>query len=330
MLILKFGGTSVKDDEAFERVLQIIKESSNSEKCFVVLSASATITDSLIMLMHFAVHNDLENGRTCFEKISLHHLQLLYKIIPDDSPYFNEAETKIRSLLDELQEIAKSVNFLKESTPRTLDKIMSYGELLSTTLMYYYLLDNNLNVFFVDAREIIATDSSFNKAKVDFEKSQINVNEKILPQFDEGMDIGITQGFIGANSSKQTTTLGRGGSDYTASLFGKFLNATEIQIWTDVDGILTADPRLIKEVGTIPVMEFNEMRSLAYFGAKVVHPDALLPAIEANIPIKVLNTFGESLKKGTYILAELNRQKTELHSVVRMDVYKITFTISKL
>ncbi|HRS02399.1 MAG TPA: hypothetical protein P5545_07615, partial [Bacteroidota bacterium] len=120
MLILKFGGTSVKDDEAFERVLQIIKESSNSEKCFVVLSASATITDSLIMLMHFAVHNDLENGRTCFEKISLHHLQLLYKIIPDDSPYFNEAETKIRSLLDELQEISKSVNFLKESTPRTL------------------------------------------------------------------------------------------------------------------------------------------------------------------------------------------------------------------
>jgi aspartate kinase len=124
MLILKFGGTSVKDDEAFARVLQIIQESSNSEKCFVVLSASATITDSLIMLMHFAVHNDLENGRTCFEKISLHHLQLLYKLIPEDSPYFNEAETKIRILLDELQEISKSVNFLKESTPRTLDKIM--------------------------------------------------------------------------------------------------------------------------------------------------------------------------------------------------------------
>ncbi|MBP7214956.1 MAG: aspartate kinase [Candidatus Kapabacteria bacterium] len=330
MLILKFGGTSVKDDEAFARVLQIIQESSNSEKCFVVLSASATITDSLIMLMHFAVHNDLENGRTCFEKISLHHLQLLYKLIPDDSPYFNEAETKIRILLDELQEISKSVNFLKESTPRTLDKIMSYGELLSTTLMYYYLLNNSLNAFFVDAREIIATDSSYNKAKVDFEKSKINVNEKILPLFDEGMDIGISQGFIGANNSKQTTTLGRGGSDYTASLFGKFLNATEIQIWTDVDGILSADPRLIKEVSTIPVMEFNEMRSLAYFGAKVVSPDALIPAIEANIPIKVLNTFSETLRKGTYILPKLNRQKSELHSVMRMDVYKINFSISKL
>lgn len=330
MLVLKFGGTSVKDESAYSQVLQIIRESANKDKCLIVLSASAGITDTLIMLMHFAVQNDIENLKICYEKISIHHFQLLFKLIPEDSQYYSEAEAKVRSLLNELQEITKSVNFLKESTPRTLDKIMSYGELLSTTLMYYYSLHNNLNSFWIDARKIITTDSTFNNAKVDFAQSQKNVDEKIIPQFNDKFDIGITQGFIASNSANQTTTLGRGGSDFSAALFGKFLKASEIQIWTDVDGILTTDPRLVKEVGTIPAMEFNEVRSLAYFGAKVVHPDTLIPAIEDNIPIQVLNTFGASTRKGTYILAYLKKQKSELHTIIRMDVYKVNFHIAKL
>jgi aspartate kinase len=329
MIVLKFGGTSVKDEIAFSQVLQIISEKSGIEKCLVVLSACSGITDTLIMLMHFAVQNDVDNIKICYEKISRHHLQLLFRLIPENSQYYQEAEAKIQALLDELQEIAKSVNFLKESTPRSLDKIMAYGELLSTTLMHYYVLENKLNAFWVDARDIILTDSTFNNATVDFEQSQANVVEKLLPQFADGMQIGITQGFIAANSARQTTTLGRGGSDYTASIFGKFLKAKEIQIWTDVDGILTTDPRMIKEVGTIPVMEFNEVRSLAYFGAKVIHPDTLIPAIEENIPIQVLNTFSAS-SKGTYILPELNRDRSVLHSVIRMDVYKISFSIAKI
>lgn len=178
---------------------------------------------------------------------------------------------------------------LGECTPRSADKAASYGELLSTAIFEAALSFRGFRSSWADARQIISTDASFGSAKVDFDRTEKNMAH-ISREF-EKYDIVVTQGFIASSANGATTTLGRGGSDYSAAIFGSLLGASEIQIWTDVEGIMTADPRIDPRAVTISNMTFDEVREMAQFGAKVVHPDTVLPAVEKSIPVRVLNTF---------------------------------------
>ncbi len=323
MIVLKFGGTSVKDANALRQVFNII--GSNKEEKIVVLSACSGITDSLIILLNYAWQNQSNAMESTLEKIANHHNQVLQDLLAGRN-YYEEAKHSISKLIDELNKFIEGIYFLKETTPRALDKVMSFGELLSTTIFHYYCLSQGLQSVWLDARKFMKTDSNFNSANVDFELSKTGIT-KYLEQEEFGkVKLAITQGFIGSDLSGRTTTLGRGGSDYSAAIIGNLTNATEIQIWTDVNGILTADPRIANNTKTIEIMEFNEVRQLAYFGAKVLHPNTLLPAIEKGIPIKVLNTFNPT-NQGTTIVNYIENPKPKPHSIINIKCIRIDFPL---
>jgi aspartate kinase len=326
MLVLKFGGTSVKDANAMNRVLDIISKSQETQ--LVVLSACSGITDKLLTLPHYAVNNNKIALYETLEFIQRHHLNLFNDLIASDNEYYLLGKKAIEVLLEELYKFTESILFLKESTPKSLAKIVSFGELLSTTIFHYFLNSKQINNVWLDVRSLLKTDSNFQSAKVNFEGSSKLIQKIYNKDLIQGSKLAITQGFIGADELGNTTTLGRGGSDYSAAIFGKLFNSNEVQIWTDVDGILTADPREVEDVRTIPVMEFDEVRTLAYLGAKVLHPQTLIPAVESSIPVKVLNSMNAT-QQGTLIVNRIIEEKPVLHSVVRTDAVKIIFPLTQ-
>lgn len=323
MIVLKFGGTSVKNAAAMQQVFSIV--SNNKEEQIVVLSACSGITDSLIILLNYAWQNQSNEMKATLEKISTHHIQVVDDLLANNK-YHEEAKQTIFKLIEELDKFIEGIFFLKETTPRALDKVMSFGELLSTIIFHYYCLSQGLQSVWWDARKFMKTDSNFNSANVDFNLSRNEITNYLESQQFNKIKLAITQGFVGSDLSGRTTTLGRGGSDYTAAIVGNLTNAKEIQIWTDVNGILTADPRTVKRTKTIEIMEFNEVRQLAYFGAKVIHPNTLLPAIETGIPIKVLNTFNPN-NQGTTIVNYIDNPTPKPHSIINIKCIRIDFPL---
>jgi aspartate kinase len=283
--VLKFGGTSVADSTAMRKVFDIIS-SNREDKQIVVLSACAGITDKLLKLSETALSQDNEYLQI-LEEIENHHLKLIVELFRDSEKSASCIKS-VNFLLQSLKKLIEGVKILEEITPKVKAEILSYGELLSTNIFYQYALSRGLNSFLLDSREIIETDNYHLNAKPNFEKIQQN-GEK-LKKLLQNYPIVITQGFIG-NWKKETTILGRGGSDLSASLFGYSVNADEILIWTDVDGIMTTDPRLVPNAKVIEKITVDEVAELSFFGAKVLHPDTIKPALAKNIPVKVLNTF---------------------------------------
>ena len=212
---------------------------------------------------------------------------------------------------------AKGFRCLKECTLKSADAAASFGELLSTTIFYYALKAGGTKTGFLDARKVMLTDSNFSSANIDCSGIASNCNEIISPMFKDN-DIVITQGFIASDKEGCTTTLGRGGSDYTAAVLGAAINAEEIQIWTDVDGVLSADPRLVDDVIAIKLMQFDEMKELSFFGAKVLHPETVKPAIEKKIPVKVLNTFAPE-QEGSLLVDDEQNALPKINSIVLKD-----------
>jgi len=323
MIVLKFGGTSVKDSSAIKQVYRIISDI--KEEKIVVLSACSGITDKLIILLHYASKNQSDLLEITYKDILNHHYQLIDELI-DDTYLHSQVQQVVSKLLDELRKFVDGIYFLKESTPQALDKVMSFGELLSTTIFHYYCLSQELDNIWLDARKFIKTDSNFNSATVDFDLSKKELESNLQSENFEKFKLAITQGFIGSDTNGRTTTLGRGGSDYTAAIIGNLTSAREIQIWTDVDGVMSADPRIANNTKTIELMEFNEVRQLAYFGAKVLHPNTLLPAIDAGIPIKVLNTFNPH-NPGTTIVNFIDNPKPMPHSIVNIKCIRVDFPL---
>ncbi len=326
MKVLKFGGTSVKDAFAMQRVFDII--SADNITKLVVLSACSGITDKLIILLNYAANSNEKEMRSTFNFIKEHHINLLNNLIFPSNPFYNQSVNKIKQILDELFNFANSILFLKEATSKSLDKILSFGEILSTTIFYYYTISKELDTIWLDARKLIKTNDEFNSAKIDYDLSKQEISKIFQNDLFNGKRIAITQGFIGSDSKNNTTTLGRGGSDLSAAIFGKLLFPDVVEIWTDVDGILSADPRQVELTRTIPLMEFDEVRALSYFGAKVLHPQTLLPAMEASIPVKVLNSLNKE-NPGTTIINSIDTNIPTLHSVLTIKAQKITFSLAK-
>jgi aspartate kinase len=308
---MKFGGTSVKDADAMKKVIQIISKH-KSEKATVVLSAASGMTDKLIELIINSPERSLKSSNKIIDEIENHHLNIIKNLI-SESILKEIATKKVQILINELRRLVEGVLLLKECTNRNLAQAESYGELLSTTIFNYACQSFDLKSEFLDARNVMKTDSNYLNAKVD--NSLVRKNFKKIKNLFKINDFVITQGFIGSDKKGITTTLGRGGSDFSAAVFGASSDAKEIQIWTDVSGVLTTDPRIDKRARTIPVISNAEIRELSFYGAKVLHPDTIKPAVEKNIPVRILNTYKPN-DHGTLVLNNLEKTSPEFHSVI--------------
>ncbi|MFT4032902.1 MAG: bifunctional aspartate kinase/homoserine dehydrogenase I [Siphonobacter sp.] len=287
MKVLKFGGTSVGSIKAIESVLGIIHDNlQRGEKIAVVFSAMGGFTNQLLEMGNRAARN--EEYRDILKKASDRHLDVVNHFI---GPRFrSRVIADVMSLFNELEDLLRGISLIREISPRTSDLLVSFGERLSTTVVAEILKDQHVDCAFLDARKVIKTNAEFQQAEVNFEMT----NHLIQHHFSKTKALQLITGFIGSTEDGITTTLGRGGSDYTGSIFGSALNASVIEIWTDVPGMMTSDPRKVKNAFTIPVVSYAEAMELTHFGAKVIYPPSLTPAFKANIPIKVLNTFDPS------------------------------------
>ncbi len=287
MIIMKFGGTSVEDSDAIRRVIEIVK-SEIPRKPIVFVSACAGVTNQLLKIANLSAEGKKDEANDVIAAIRARHERLVDELIPSDLPK-NYLKGKISVYAHELKNLSQAISVLGEVTNRSLDTIASYGERLSSVIIAQAMEETSMKSMFVDAREFMITDDNYTKAAPLLPVVEERAKKLLVPLVLNGYVV-VTQGFIGSSEQGITTTIGRGGSDYSASIIGSLLDAAEIQIWTDVDGVLTADPSIIKGARRIKKMTFNEASELAYFGARVLHPKTILPAIEKSIPVYVRNS----------------------------------------
>jgi aspartokinase/homoserine dehydrogenase 1 len=287
MKILKFGGTSVGSDQSIRTLLAILKNEVKepaAEKPVVVLSAMSGVTNLLIAMAEDAASgNDFTAQLAELEK---RHFDVVKSLLEIHSQ--NPALTRLKLNFNQLEELLQGVLTLRELTLKTRDLILSYGERCSTLMICKIAAQYFPEALFVDASEVIKTDSSFGQAKVNTALTELLIRG--LHQENSGKMLFVT-GFIAGNDEGQITTLGRGGSDYTAAIFGAALNASEIEIWTDVNGMMTADPRMVKKAFSLAELTYTEAMELSYFGARVIYPPTMIPAFMKKIPIVIRNTF---------------------------------------
>jgi len=298
MKVLKFGGTSVGSTDSIKLVGGILGQYYHSnEPLIVVVSAMKGVTNDLLDIGKWAIGGDLDQVNQGILNIQNSHFKVVKDLLPIKAQSKVLAHTK--RLINDLEEIIHSVTLLKELSPRSKDLILSFGERLSAYIIYNYLVQLGMPAEWVDSRELIRTDDQFGSASVNFETT----NELIAAYFKNRKGVPVVTGFIAANDSGQTTTLGRGGSDYTAAILAAALGADEIEIWTDVDGVMTADPNIVSRAFSLPALSYVEAMELTHFGAKVIYPPTLQPAFARNIPLRILNTFNADFE-GTIISRE--------------------------
>ncbi len=300
MKVLKFGGSSVATPQRIKSVIEILKPYLNKEVA-VVFSAFGGVTDQLIQISTLALQGNSEYKQK-LEQIEKRHLDAVRELIGVQKQSAILAQVKIK--INELEDVLHGVFLVKERTARTLDYIMSFGERLSAYIIAEAMKDQKIGAEYLDARLVIRTDDHFGYAKVDFD-----ITHKLISEhFRHHQDVQVITGFIGTSESGETTTLGRSGSDYTAAIFAGALKATDLEIWTDVDGMMTADPRMVKKAFTVPEMSYEEAMELSHFGAKVIFPATMQPAMVNRIPIWIKNTFNPTFG-GTKIHADATNGK---------------------
>ena len=319
MIIMKFGGTSVEDANAIKNLTEIVKKEL-SRKPIVIVSACSGITNQLLQTAHLASEGKKEDALNLVAAIESRHKKIVKDLFEGDLQRF--LTKHLATIAEELAALVNGVVVLGELTNRSLDTFASYGERMSSFIIHHYFESQKIKSFWVDARSFMITDDQFTKAVPQFDITEGKLREIVQPKVDNGYVV-ISQGFIGSNANGVTTTIGRGGSDYSAAIIGALLNAEDIQIWTDVDGILTSDPSVVKDAKKIKVMSFNEAAELAYFGARVLHPETILPAVKKNIPVWVLNSKNPN-SSGTAIVAN---PKTDRHCIVKSIAYKEGITM---
>ncbi len=301
MIVMKFGGTSVRDRDAVERLIRIVINNS-PHKRLVVVSALAGVTDMLVNIARLSGKGQAEEAAELTASLEERHLKMAEELLEGNDILLKEARDKVEQLFAKLNEMVRVVSVLEELSDMSTAKILSYGEILSSQIIYRAMQRAGLKCAFADARSFIITDSKYLKGEPQTEIIYNRVPVMMEREFAVN-DVIITQGFIAATADGAGTTLGRGGSDYTAALIGMAANASEIQIWTDVDGVHTTDPRKVEKTRSIPVMSFSEAAELSFFGAKVLHPATIQPAVDRNIPVRVLNSM-QPERQGTLILRD--------------------------
>jgi bifunctional aspartokinase / homoserine dehydrogenase 1 len=297
MIVLKFGGTSVGTPDTIKGLIQILKSyQARGERFTVVYSAFSKVTDTLIDMANRAAQGD-ESYQQVFDQVKSRHEAAVEALLePANRPAVLE---QINVNFSELSNVLQGVFLLQELSPRSLDLVVSFGERNSAFIIAHAMTQAGIPSEFLDARTVVRTDAQFGNAKVDFEET----NRLIAAHYATTDKTQAVTGFVASTGANLTTVLGRGGSDYTAAIFGAALHAKAIEIWTDVDGVLTADPRRVKKAFTLPTMTYGEAMEMSHFGAKVIYPPTILPALAKNIPLYIKNTFNPEFP-GTYISKE--------------------------
>jgi len=296
MIVMKFGGTSVEDARAITRVADIVRDRLE-QRPVVVVSAMAKVTDALLTMARAAGSGDRKAALKLCRSLQERHYNTASELL--GTALFTQFHGEIGAEFEALDELLRGISAVGELTPRTTDHVAAFGEMLSSKIVAAAFAAQDLPGVHVDSRDVLATDSNYMQAVPQYEETNQRLQTRVQPLLDQGK-VPVMGGFIGSNRAGVTTTIGRGGSDFSAAIFGAGLNATRIDIWTDVDGILTTDPRICPDAHRIKVISFDEAAELAYFGAKVLHPATVLPAIQKNISVYVLNSKNPSCE-GTRI-----------------------------
>ena len=310
MVIMKFGGTSVEDAAAIERVAEIVRTRTRLGPV-VVVSAMAKVTDSLVLVGQSAAAGDIDSALKLLEALRARHLETAHELLGETAS--KDLALHINQLFVQISDFVRGLAAVRELSPRSTDYLLSFGELLSSRMVAEAFVMRGLKPVWVDSRKCLVTDGTHTRALPLMDKTRERTRAELGKHISEG-HVPVLGGFIAATASGVATTLGRGGSDLSAAILGAALDAERIEIWTDVEGMMTTDPRLCPEARTIRRISFNEAAELAYFGAKVLHPATLLPAIQKDIPVYVLNS--RNLKStGTRITARAPRGRDTFRAI---------------
>ncbi|HYV53206.1 MAG TPA: aspartate kinase, partial [Chitinophagaceae bacterium] len=286
MLVLKFGGTSVGSAENIEKVIAIVKEKLNAGKVLVVVSAMGGTTDALLECGKLAAAGD-EAYKEKLLEVEQRHISTVKELIAVQQQ--SASLSMVKKMCNEIEDLCNGIFLLNELSVRTIDKLLSYGELLSSQMIVAALVGKGTEAKWVDSREIIKTNSEFGNALVDYPVTNKNIQSLIKT----GDKLFIIPGFVASDPKNITTTLGRGGSDYTAAIFAAAGDAGSLEIWTDVSGMMTADPRWVANAKIISSISYQEAMELSHFGAKVIYPPTIQPVLSKNIPVWIKNTFAK-------------------------------------
>jgi aspartate kinase len=320
MVVMKFGGTSVADRAAIERLISIVRaqrqsdaqqEGGDARGPIVVVSALAGVTDRLLGVAAEAGAGDIEGARTNLH--DLHQRHIVVSEVVTDAALAGGVRRQLDADFAELERIVSALAVLREVSPRWMDAIAATGEILSSRIVAAALGAHGLSASWIDSRRAVVTDGEHQAAAPLFAETTAELMTEVDPALASGR-IPVMGGFVGATREGVTTTLGRGGSDFSAAIVGSCLGVGEIQIWTDVDGMLTSDPRIVKDPHVVPHLSFAEASELAYFGAKVLHPATIQPAVARNIPVRILNSHRPTAR-GTLITAERPASERPLTAV---------------
>jgi len=330
-VVTKFGGTSVADADAMTRVVDIVRrqwqsQPENSAPPVVVVSALSKVTDGLIRAADLARNGDSEKSAALVVQLLERHVGIARALITQQ-----RAEQLVKALTTQFAELGGRVVAMamaKKVTPANHDLIVATGELASSRIVAAAFQERNLPAVWVDSREVLVTDAEHTLAAPDMDAT-CRKAAAVLAPITARREIPVLGGFIAATSSGVATTLGRGGSDYSAAIFGACLDVGEIQIWTDVDGMLTADPRVVPSPRVVPHLSFAEASELAYFGAKVLHPATILPAVSKNIPVRILNSRQPS-NPGTLITSDARRDGHLAALACKRDVTVVDITSTRM
>ena len=302
MKVLKFGGTSVANSSSIKNVLSIVQQ---EDQCTVVVSALGGVTDLLVNAMNKAAQND--NGFSAvFKQLEERHLEIIKGFIPTKSQSSLISFVKVE--LNRLETLLEGVAMLQEITPKAADKVASFGEHLSSTIIAAIFKENNIDVRLIDGRDLIETNVQNNRPIIQWENTSKNVKTLYSAS---AAKVTLVPGFVAKNSKGENTTLGRGGSDFTAAILANILEASSLEIWTDVSGMFTAHPKIVTQATPIAQLSYLEAMELSHFGAKVIYPPTLQPLVEKNIPVYIKNTFAAE-DKGTLITKAKNTLNGEV------------------
>jgi aspartokinase/homoserine dehydrogenase 1 len=300
MQVLKFGGSSVGSAEAIEKVIAIVTESIQKEPTIVVVSAMSGVTDQLLLLAQSASQGN-EAYKTIVQNIEQKHLDAVRALLPIQQQ--SATLSLVKQMLNELEANCEGLFMLRELSLRMQDKIVSYGEILSSKIIAAAFEAKGIKQQWVDSRLIIKTNSNYQNAVVDKEATTKAIQTYFSAPENNLYDVYMAPGFIASDMEGNTTTLGRGGSDYTGAIYAAALKATALEIWTDVSGMMTADPRMVQNAKEIPIISYQEAMELSHFGAKVIYPPTIQPVMQQNIPVWIKNTF-QPEHPGTIIMNE--------------------------
>ncbi|PJF21451.1 MAG: aspartate kinase, monofunctional class [Phototrophicales bacterium] len=315
-ITMKFGGTSVGSPEAIQNVVGIVQAAyEQGNRVVVVVSAMSGVTDYLLESVRLAEKSDKWGYLSLSQKIRDQHDEAINRLI---SPGVLRDQThhRIQKLLEKHVELCDAINILGDATPRVIDSVVSLGERMSSKLVAAALKAHGLDAEALDAGKLLITDDAFQNAMPNWQETEKRIQEQLLPRLEEGI-IPVITGFIGATPDGTYTTLGRGGSDYSAAIFAAYVDSDEFIIWTDVDGVMTTDPRLDKRARVLPHISYQEVGEMAFYGAKVVHPKTVQPILNKGIPIWVRNTFNPN-SPGTLITDEIRESATVIKAVTHV------------